>query len=102
MLSKTPVILTALFTALTYVTFPSLAAENKIMVQECQKLFSETEQLIKEVEKQPGTHSQISEIKQKLSQSKEKILALESQMQAKSCEQGLAKLTRFRLQEETQ
>lgn len=98
---KTRLILTALFATLSCTTFSSMA-ENQNMAQECQKLFSETEQLIKEVEKQPGTHPQISQIKQKLNQSKEKILALEKPSQARSCEQGLAKLTRFRLQDETQ
>ncbi|MDO4429736.1 MAG: DUF5339 domain-containing protein [Lonepinella koalarum] len=102
MFIKTRLILTALFAILGLVATSSLAAENKNMPQECQQLFSETEQLIKEVEKQPGTHPQISQIKQKLNQSKEKILALDTQIQAKSCEQGLAKLARFRLQDETQ
>lgn len=97
-------ILTALFSVLYLLYIPTSAmAENKKAASEiCQQLFSETEKLIKEAEKQPGTHTQVSKIKAKLEQSKQQILALESEVQGKSCEQGLAKLTRLKSQDENQ
>ncbi len=60
--------------------------------EQCQKLFKETENLITEAEKQPGTHIQLSKIKSKLNQSKQQILAMERDIQIKSCDVGLAKL----------
>ncbi|TCP94646.1 hypothetical protein EDC44_1168 [Cricetibacter osteomyelitidis] len=70
------------------------------MPQQCERLFSETENLIADAEKQPGTHTQVSKIKNKLSQSKKQILAMDLAVQIKSCDQGLAKLTNLKHQEQ--
>ncbi|MGV6988886.1 DUF5339 domain-containing protein [Testudinibacter sp. P80/BLE/0925] len=67
--------------------------------QQCNQLFSETEQLIKEAEKQPGTHTQFANIKSKLSQSKKQILALEREVQIKSCDKGLVALNNIKKQQ---
>ena len=73
-------------------------SENSIP-QQCSQLFSETEQLIKEAEKQPGTHTQFANIKSKLSQSKKQILALEREVQIKSCDKGLVALNNIKSQQ---
>lgn len=67
------------------------AVDVKLPIQ-CEKLFTETEKLIAEAEKQPGTHTQLSKIKSKLNQSKQQILEMELATQVKSCDLGLAKL----------
>ncbi|TNG91809.1 hypothetical protein FHQ28_11305 [Pasteurellaceae bacterium USgator11] len=66
---------------------------------QCNQLFTETEQLIKEAEKQPGTHTQFANIKNKLSQSKKQILALEREVQIKSCDKGLVALNNIKNQQ---
>ena len=58
------------------------------------QLFSATEKLIAEAEKQPGTHTQVSKIKNTLNQSKKQILEMELATQIKSCDHGLAKLNK--------
>lgn len=105
MLHKTMKILTTLSTLQILLMMPSLswANEKKTVPEECQKLFNEAEQLIKDVEKQPGSHtSQLTQIRQKLQQSKQQILALEPSLQTKSCEQGLARLLRAKGREDNQ
>ena len=75
------------------VSFSTVAAPAKdALPQQCAKLFQETENLIAQAEKQPGTHTQVSKIKNKLNQSKQQILAMELATQQKSCDVGLAKL----------
>lgn len=104
MASKISKILTALFIPLYFLNIPTSAiAENKKTVPDvCQRLFTETDKLLKEAERQPGTHTQVSKIKTKLEQSKQQILAMDNELQTKSCEQGLAKLARLKPQEENQ
>ena len=60
------------------------------------QLFKETENLIAQAEKQPGTHTQVGKIKNKLNQSKQQILQMELATQLKSCEVGLAKLSNLK------
>ncbi|EEX51061.1 Uncharacterised protein [Pasteurella multocida] len=100
-------ILTALFTVLAVGISSAYAAEkteqitkkNTLSVpQQCEKLFKETENLIAEAEKQPGTHTQVSKIKSKLNQSKQQILEMELATQIKSCDLGLAKLNNLKHQ----
>ena len=89
-MKKISIILTALFSA---VSFSAMAAPKAdAMPEECAKLFKETESLIAQAEKQPGTHTQVSKIKSKLNQSKKQILEMELATQLKSCNVGLAKL----------
>ena len=64
-----------------------------MLPQQCEQLFKETENLIAQAEKQPGTHTQVSKIKNKLNQSKQQILEMELATQLKSCNIGLAKLS---------
>lgn len=64
--------------------------------QACQKFFKESEKLISDIEKQPGTHIQLSEMKSKLSASKQKILKMEPLIQKKSCDQGLIALNQLK------
>ncbi|WP_386698465.1 DUF5339 domain-containing protein [Lonepinella sp. MS14436] len=63
--------------------------------EQCQKLFSETEKLFTEAQRQPGTHTQLHKIQNKLNQSKKQILEMEVATQIKSCDQGLAKLSKL-------
>ena len=86
-MKKTFLILTALFSAVSTSTFAS-----NILPQQCEQLFKETENLIAQAEKQPGTHTQVGKIKNKLNQSKQQILQMELATQLKSSEVGLAKL----------
>ena len=86
-------------TALLMTSAFSLAANTAetpvtTIPQQCQQLFSATEKLIAEAEKQPGTHTQVSKIKNKLNQSKKQILEMELATQIKSCDHGLAKLNK--------
>ncbi|AKD37880.1 hypothetical protein I926_02760 [Pasteurella multocida subsp. multocida OH4807] len=102
-------ILTALFAMTTLISPLSYAItkaeESKIKTntyaavpQQCEKLFQETENLIAEAEKQPGTHTQVGKIKSKLNQSKQQILEMELATQIKSCDFALAKLNNLKQQ----
>ncbi|MGR3807837.1 hypothetical protein SAMN05660772_02028 [Pasteurella testudinis DSM 23072] len=92
--------LTAVATASTSTSQASKSnLEKSSIPQQCNQLFSETEQLIKEAEKQPGTHTQFANIKNKLSQSKKQILALEREVQVKSCDKGLVALNNIKKQQ---
>lgn len=62
------------------------------IVQQCQKLFKEADQLILEAAKQPGTHIQVKKMKNKLASSKQQILKMDIAMQQKSCNKGLTAL----------
>ena len=90
-MKKMSIILTALFSA---VSFSAIAAPQakEALPEQCAQLFKETENLIAQAEKQPGTHTQVSKIKSKLNQSKKQILEMELATQLKSCNVGLAKL----------
>lgn len=81
------IILTGIFAGMI-----TINAQANTLPEQCQKLFKETENLITEAEKQPGTHIQLSKIKSKLNQSKQQILTMERDVQIKSCDVGLAKL----------
>lgn len=83
----------------TLVLCSNFASANEIsptssIPQQCQQLFSDTEKLIAEAEKQPGTHTQVNKIKNKLNQSKKQILEMDLAVQIKSCDHGLAKLNK--------
>lgn len=94
-MKKICVILTALFSsmALSATAAPITDTENKAALpQQCTQLFKETENLIAQAEKQPGTHTQVGKIKSKLNQSKQQILEMELATQQKSCDVGLARL----------
>ena len=94
-MKKICVILTALFgsMALSATAAPITDTENKAALpQQCTQLFKETENLIAQAEKQPGTHTQVGKIKSKLNQSKQQILEMELATQQKSCDVGLARL----------
>ena len=62
----------------------------------CQKMFKEADKLISDAEKQPGTHLQVSEMKDKLYSSKQQILKMHSSMQEKSCDKGLIALNQLK------
>lgn len=89
-MKKITLILTALFCAATSTFAAPVSTEN--LPTQCAKLFKETENLVAQAEKQPGTHIQVNKIKSKLNQSKKQILAMELATQQKSCDVGLAKL----------
>ncbi|HHF3684846.1 TPA: DUF5339 domain-containing protein, partial [Haemophilus influenzae] len=74
----------------------SVLAESNLIPKQCEQLFKETENLIAQAEKQPGTHIQVNKIKSKLNQSKQQILQMELATQLKSCEVGLAKLSNLK------
>lgn len=62
----------------------------------CIKMFNEGSKLISEAEKQPGTHTQVSQMKSKLSSSKAQILKMDTVMQDKSCDKGLIALNQLK------
>ena len=70
------------------------------MPKQCKDLFSETENLIAQAEKQPGTHPQVNKIRSKLNQSKKQILEMELATQIKSCDVALAKLNSMKQQQQ--
>lgn len=78
--------------ASVFATITTTHVQANTLPEQCQKLFKETENLIAEAEKQPGTHVQLAKIKSKLKQSKQQILDMEHDIQIKSCDIGLAKL----------
>ncbi|MGY4677353.1 DUF5339 domain-containing protein [Pasteurella sp. P03HT] len=107
MKKKFHVILGALFAAATLISPLSYAVAKSediktntyaAVPQQCEKLFQETENLIAEAEKQPGTHTQVGKIKSKLNQSKQQILEMELATQIKSCDFALAKLNHLKQQ----
>ena len=107
MATKTTRILTALCMATAVMSFSNVvnAAENSAnksseMPQQCKDLFNETENLIAEAEKQPGTHTQVNKIRSKLNQSKQQILEMELATQIKSCDVALAKLNSMKQQQQ--
>jgi uncharacterized protein HI_0310 len=91
-MKKTFLILTAFFSVIS----PTVLAVPNSVPQQCEQLFKETESLINQAEKQPGTHIQVNKIKSKLNQSKQQILQMELATQLKSCELGLAKLSNLK------
>lgn len=102
-LKKFQFILTAFLSAV--LTQPAFAANEtkntaSAIPQQCQRLFNETESLIADAEKQPGTHTQVRKIKNKLNQSKKQILEMDLAVQIKSCDTGLAKLNNLKQQDE--
>ncbi len=58
-MKKTFLILTVFFSVISP---PVLAAPNSVP-QQCEQLFKETESLINQAERQPGTHIQVNKIK---------------------------------------
>lgn len=66
--------------------------ENIKLTQECENMFNVAAMLIKDAEKQPGTHTQVKRLKNKLSASKKQLLAMETTLQQKSCAKGLSAL----------
>ena len=98
-------ILTALCAGLILISTNVYATDKTIdekLPQQCQRLFSATEKLVTEAKNQPGTHTQINKIQNKLNQSKKQILEMELATQIKSCDHGLAKLNGLqKIQEET-
>lgn len=73
-----------------------LAATLNNLPAQCQQLFQQTDDLIAEAEKQPGTHPQLANIKNKLSESKQKILQMSVEHQIKSCDKGLVALNNLK------
>lgn len=63
---------------------------------ECEKMFHTADKLISDAERQPGTHTQVNKMKNKLSSTKQKILKMDSALQVKSCEKGLTALNTLR------
>lgn len=81
-----------LFSTLFFVISPNVFADEIGVPVPCQRLFNEAEALVSNAEKQPGTHPNLAEIREKFNTSKAQILQLERELQIKSCYVGLAKL----------
>ncbi|HDL4147064.1 TPA: DUF5339 domain-containing protein, partial [Mannheimia haemolytica] len=58
----------------------------------CEKMFNTANKLVSDAERQPGTHTQVLKMKNKLSLTKQQILKMDSELQQKSCEKGLTAL----------
>lgn len=65
---------------------------NSTLPAQCQKMFNIADTLVRDAERQPGTHTQVAKMKNKLSATKKQILAMESELQQKSCDKGLTTL----------
>ena len=72
-------------------TMSKPAVSAKLPAQ-CQQMFNIADTLVREAERQPGTHTQVAKMKNKLSATKKQILAMESDLQQKSCDKGLTTL----------
>lgn len=95
--------LTALFGGLVFTTYTAQAAEQQAIPLQCQKLFQATDKLLADAQNQPGTHTQLNKIQNKLNQSKKQILEMDVAIQIKSCDHGLAKLNNLsKITEETE
>ena len=91
-MKKLSLILAAILGSFASLSIAAPSVGSKVEIpQQCEKLFKEAENLIAQAEKQPGTHTQVGKIKNKLNQSQQ-ILAMELATQQKSCDVGLAKL----------
>lgn len=64
--------------------------------QQCQQMFKEIDRLIADAEKQPGTHTQMQKMRNKLSSSKQQILKMDLTLQEKSCDKGLVALNNLK------
>lgn len=95
-------ILTALFAGLAFTACSVQATEKQAIPQQCQKLFRATDKLLADAQNQPGTHTQLNNIQNKLNQSKKRILEMDVAIQIKSCDHGLAKLNNLNKVEETE
>lgn len=62
------------------------------LTEQCKKMFSVADTLIRDAERQPGTHTQVAKLKSKLSTTKQQIAKMESDLQQKSCDKGLTAL----------
>lgn len=65
---------------------------SKTLPTECEKMFNTADKLVSDAERQPGTHTQVAKMKNKLSSTKQQILKMDSDLQVKSCEKGLTAL----------
>ncbi|OOF38291.1 recombinase XerD [Rodentibacter rarus] len=95
-MKKISIILAALFSTVSFSVFSTPLKTNEALPEQCVQLFKETENLIAQAEKQPGTHTQVSKIKNKLNQSKKQILEMEFATQLKSCNIGLARFNNMK------
>lgn len=84
----------------TVITLPVNANKNAskaTLPQQCQKLFSETNRLIRDAARQPGTHdTQVKKMQTKLSETQKQIAKLDQATQQKSCDQGLIALNNMK------
>lgn len=71
-------------------------ALSKTLPRECEKMFNTANKLVSDAEKQPGTHTQLAKMKNKLSSTKQQILKMDTSLQQKSCEKGLTVLNNLR------
>lgn len=62
------------------------------LIDQCQKMFNLADVLIRDAEKQPGTHTQVAKLKKKLLETKQQVSKMEVALQAKSCDKGLTAL----------
>lgn len=63
---------------------------------QCEKAFAETNKILAEAERQPGTHTQLKKMKSKLASTKEQIQKMDSQTQQKSCDKVLLSLNQLK------
>ena len=59
------------------------------LIPQCENMFNVANTLIKDAERQPGTHTQVKRLKNKLTETQKQLLAMEESLQQKSCEKGL-------------
>lgn len=95
--------ITQLILATSLLTFSTISFATNIqqngqqtLPSQCTQLFNETGNLIADAAQQPGTHPQIKAIKDKLLDSKNKILQMNLADQIKSCNQGLIALNNLK------
>lgn len=73
-------------------------SKSNTLSSTCAKMFKEGDKLISDAEKQPGTHIQLSQMRNKLLASKQQILKMDLLMQEKSCDKGLTALNQLKHQ----
>ena len=62
------------------------------LIPQCENMFNVANTLIKDAERQPGTHTQVKRLKNKLTEIQKQLITMEESLQQKSCEKGLSAL----------
>lgn len=82
--------------AIANVKTSSLSITKPMLVKslptECEKMFKLADKFISDADRQPGTHTQVTQMKSRLSSTRQQLSKMDSALQIRSCEKGLSAL----------